>query len=148
MITIIFKLLRKLYLTICFIDAIDEKVTIIKSNRGKALALHDGYQYHKIGTSAMGNISWRCRSRRTRPCCGGGIVTRIEKVIKRRDHICKQNHIENEKKKLDSKWKKHIGSMAAPMPPLLKEKMYKEYEALGLEKPTYKRIWNMRKKLH
>lgn len=103
--------------------------------------MHDGYKYHQKRT-INGAITWQCSARRRNPRCLGTMVTEGDKIIRRREHFCKRDHLEIERKKLDYKWLMQIGSNDVSVPVIVKE-MGKEYEENGLEKPSYHRVWKL-----
>lgn len=103
---------------------IGEKITIVKLIRGKELGLHDGYRYHKMRANVDGSVNWRCH---LSPGCDGTMLSLDDKFVKRKIHNCKQDYLENDKIKLDYKWKLKIGSNVPTVGVL--EKMAKEYEA-------------------
>lgn len=123
-----------------------ERVTFVKSTRGKYLALHDGYQYHKHRDNVNGTITWRCvqfGSQSNRARCTGVICTKGDTIVKRKIHsTCKQDFIKNETSKLEHRWMSQIDPNEVSVPKVLEE-MSKECDAAGLKKPTYKRVWNL-----
>lgn len=70
------------------------------------------------------------------------MVTIGDKVIRRKSHLCNQDFLENERKKIDYKWMTQIGPNEVSIPTVLRE-ITKEYVDAGLGKPTYRRVWKI-----
>lgn len=130
------------FFTVCE-DETAERVVFIKSERGKDLALHNGYQYYEHRANVNGTTIWRCGSRKKRQSCSGSIATIGRHVIRWKVHTsCTPNYINNKKKTLDYKWMTQINPEGDKATTLCK-KMVKEYEEAGLQKPTYKQVYKL-----
>lgn len=78
----------------------NDKIEIIKTNRGRECVLHDGYRYYFKQQHKKEDLRvWRCVNSRYKTC-NSSMVTKGDRIVTVRNHTCVQNHIENEKLKI------------------------------------------------